>query len=259
MKAHEKAFIDVIAPIIVKKCKEHGWGIPSAIIAQACVESVKDTGLSGLASSCNNFYGMKWVEGCGTDYKAYTTREQRLDGTYYSVQAKFRKYPTIEDGIEGYFKFIEGYKRYKPVMAAKNCTEYARQLKECGWATSISYTNSILNRIKSNGLSIYDSLYGVSVQKPQTEIQKQNYEIGKVYTLNADLYIRAAANGAKVEIDDITPDAKKNAVEDPSGFAILKKGTRVTCKMVKKLTNSVWIQIPSGWICARNLTNIYVI
>lgn len=257
MKAHEKEFIDLIAPIVVNKCRVHGWGVPSAIIAQACVESVKESSLSGLATSCNNFYGMKWTESCGTDYKAYTTREQRKDGTYYTVVSKFRKYGTPEEGIEGYFRFIESYKRYKPVMAAGNSTEYARQLKLCGWATSIPYTNSILNRIKSNGLSIYDSLY--NLPNKQEAVTASDYEVGKTYTLDSDLYIRAAANGAKVEIEDITEDARKHAFEDASGHAILKKGTKVTCKMVKILTTSTWIEIPSGWICARNLTKKFII
>lgn len=258
MKAHEKTFIDTIAPIVIKKCKEHGWGVPSAIIAQACVESVKESSLSDLAAACNNFYGMKWVQGCGTDYKCYTATEQRKDGSYYMVTGtKWRKYNSVEEGIEGYFRFIESYKRYKPVIAAKNCTEYARQLKECGWATSIVYTNTILNRIKSSGLTIYDSLYGVpsNVAVPVAE----SYVVGKTYTLDSDLYVRAAANGAKVEFDDLTDNAKKNAVEDASGFAILKKGTKVTCKSIKSLTTSTWIQIPSGWICAKNSTKKFVI
>ena len=60
-------FIETIAPIVQKKCKEHGWGVPSAIIGQAGLESA--WGTSGLAKTCSNLFGMKWKEGCGTGYK----------------------------------------------------------------------------------------------------------------------------------------------------------------------------------------------
>ena len=250
MKAHEKAFVDAIAPIVIQKCIEHNWGIPSAIIGQACVESVKDKSLSGLATTCNNFYGMKWTSGCGCDYKAYSTNEQRPDGSYYTVVSKFRKYLDYESGIEGYFRFIEGYKRYKPVMSAKNYTEYATQLKLCGWATSINYTNSIINRVKANGLTVYDSMMDLPVVP--------EYVVGKTYTTYSDLNIREQPFGTKMKFECITENAKQNAKFDDFGQAILKKGTRVTCKAIKKLTNSTWILIPSGWICAVEAEKIYI-
>lgn len=254
MKAHEKALIDMIAPIVVRKCKEHGWGIPSAIIGQACVESVKENSLSGLATTCFNYFGMKWTSGCGVEYKQYTATEQRPDGSYYQVPGtKWRKYNSVEEGIEGYFKFIESYKRYKPVMAAKDYKEYATQIRLCGWATSLSYQNSILSRIQANGLRVYD---GADIV-PTTPTEE--YIIGKTYVTTSDVYIRDDADGSKVKYDHITPNAKANSFFDEYGYAILKKGSKVTVKAVKKLPKSTWVQIPSGWIIAYNMTNKYVI
>ena len=252
MKAHERTFIDAISPIVVRKCKEHGWGVPSAIIGQACVESVKSNSLSDLALTCFNYFGMKWVKDCGCDYKVYTATEQNADGTYRKESGtKWRKYNSIEDGIEGYFRFIESYKRYKPVMAAKNSTMYATQLKICGWATSINYTNSIINRVKSDNLTIYDGDVIVTIN--------EYYEVGKVYTLDVNLNIREQPFGEKMKFSCITSDAQKKAKFDDYGNAILLKGARVTCKAIKKESNSTWIMCPSGWICAEENGKKYII
>lgn len=152
-------FIKTIAPIVQKKCKEHGWGVPSAIIGQAGLESA--WGTSGLATTCYNYFGMKWKEGCGTAYKEYSTKEQRIDGTYYTVIARFRRYNSIEDGIDGYFKFIESYSRYKPVIATEpgDYRKYALNLKSCGWATSIKYAQNIILTVDRYNIARYDGKF----------------------------------------------------------------------------------------------------
>lgn len=85
-----------------------------------------------------------------------------------------------------------------------------------------------------------------------------NYVKGKTYTLKSDLYIREQPFGEKMKFGCITKNAQMNSVFDAYGHAILKTGTRVTCKDVKKLTDSTWILIPSGWICAINGKKIYI-
>lgn len=245
-------FINLIAPAVVENCQRHGWGVPSAIIAQATLESMKSTGWSGLASTCFNFWGMKWSNNCGCDYKEYTTAEQRADGSYYNIVARFRKYPTIDGiggGIDGYFRFIESYKRYAKVMTAKDYKTYAIEIRSAGWATSLSYTNNIINRVEKYNLTRFDNVAAV----PQSD-----YTIGKTYTLQSDLYIRLTPDGDKMEMKSLTSNAQINAFTDAEGYSILRKGTRVTCKGVKELEKSTWMNIPSGWICAKNSTKTFV-
>lgn len=86
-----------------------------------------------------------------------------------------------------------------------------------------------------------------------------NYVVGKAYTLNVNLNIRQDPFGTKVKFSCITDDAQKHSTFDGYGNAILQKGTRVTCKAIKKLTNSTWMLIPSGWICAIEEGKVYVI
>lgn len=87
----------------------------------------------------------------------------------------------------------------------------------------------------------------VTIAKPSVP---EGFVVGKVYTLNANMNVRKSANGEKLSYVALTPDAKKHAFRDSSWNAILCKGTRVTCKAIVKLNTSVWMQIPSGWVCA---------
>ena len=85
-----------------------------------------------------------------------------------------------------------------------------------------------------------------------------NYVKNAVYTTDVDLYIRHEPFGEKMKHSNITINAQKNSHFDDYGYAILNKGTRVTCLDVRELTDSTWILIPSGWICAVNKDKRYI-
>ena len=250
IKTNEQ-FINLIYPAVIENCKRHGWGVPSAIIAQACLESMKSTGWSGLASTCYNFWGMKWAKKYGCAYKEYKTSEQRKDGTYYVITSKFCKFPTIEGeggGIDGYFKFIEMNPRYKKVMECKDFVSYATEIKNAGWATSIKYTQNIINKVLSLNLQRFDNMVSVGA-----------YVVGNTYTTQQDLNVRREPSGDKVPYEELTDNAKEHAFIGTSGEGILKRGTKVTIKDIKTTSSCTWVQIPSGWICAKNAKNIYVL
>lgn len=87
---------------------------------------------------------------------------------------------------------------------------------------------------------------------------ESEYIIGKTYTLDANLYIRLTPNGDKLEMYSLTTNAQLNAYTDDEGYCILRKGTRVTCKSIKVIGNQVWMQIPSGWVCAKEKEKVYI-
>ena len=213
---------------------------------------MKSTGWSGLASSCFNFWGMKWAKKYGCDYKEYKTGEQKANGTYYTVTAKFCKFPSVEAGIEGYFKFIELNPRYKKVMLCKDFVSYATEIKNAGWATSIKYTQNIINKVVDLNLQKFDSMVDSSGTAPL-------YTIGATYTTQQDLNIRKSPNGESVRYGDLTDDAKKHAFVSASGSSVLKRGTRVTVKDIQNTETCIWLKIPSGWICGTNTKNIFVL
>lgn len=78
------------------------------------------------------------------------------------------------------------------------------------------------------------------------------YQVGKTYTLQSDLWVRASASGYAQPWDKLTP-AGRAACMKVTGGAIMQAGTAVTCKKVYPIaTGAVWVQIPSGWLCARD-------
>lgn len=88
------------------------------------------------------------------------------------------------------------------------------------------------------------------------------YQRGKTYTLRGNMNVRAGAGKNKrlKKVSEVTADARKHVVNpDPRAAAVLKKGTRVTCKDVIVLKNGdIWLRIPSGYICGYNGSMKYV-
>ena len=99
-----------------------------------------------------------------------------------------------------------------------------------------------------------------STQKTEQTAKKTSaptYTKGKTYAVQVDnLNVRTGAGtGYKVKSKkQLTADGQKHA----NSKGQLMKGTRVTCQGSKKVGSEVWIQIPSGWICAYTGSKYYV-
>ena len=117
------------------------------------------------------------------------------------------------------------------------------------------------NNLKSDGM------YGEETKKvlelkykehnSKSTINVPSYEVGKTYTLQAERKVRKGA-GTNYEAKKhwmLTRDGQKH---DKDGDGALDKGTKITCKAVKKVGNDVWIKTPSGWIAAIYNGKIYV-
>lgn len=93
-------------------------------------------------------------------------------------------------------------------------------------------------------------------EKPTGASQGQ-YKVGNVYTISVKSALNVRKGPGKnygvVGYSNLTSDAKKHAI----GSA-LRPGTRVTCNEVKQNDGSVWIRIPSGWVCAVDGSRVYV-
>lgn len=119
---------------------------------------------------------------------------------------------------------------------------------------------------QGNGLTA-DGLYGEKSQAKlealynkkisTTIVANQGYKVGQVYTLQAEMKVRkgAGTNYATKTHFLLTKDGQKH---DSDGDGALDKGTRVTCKAVKRVGNDTWIQTPSGWVAAIYNGTIYV-
>lgn len=148
-----KEFIEVIAKYVIKYANDYGIKVHSPIIAQAILES--GWGGSTLASKYNNFFGLK----CGGSWKGKSvnmaTKEEYTVGTLTDIRANFRVYDSIEDGVKGYFEFIN-YSRYSNLKGVTNPEEYCRLIKADGYATSSTYVTNLMRVIRDNNLTRFD-------------------------------------------------------------------------------------------------------
>ena len=149
-------FITKIAPLIQKECEKRGYKYPSAIIAQACLES--RYGDSVLSKKYHNYFGLK----CGTSWKGksvkLSTMEEYKAGELTKIQDNFRVFDSMEEGVKGYFEFIK-YKRYSNLKDATSATDYLTKLKNDGYCTSSKYVKSCTNMIDLHNLRQYDPDY----------------------------------------------------------------------------------------------------
>ena len=76
-----------------------------------------------------------------------------------------------------------------------------------------------------------------------------SYRTGTVYTLLAD-HLRVRTGPGTGYATKSRKSLTANAREHAYSNGTLKKGTRVTCKDVRKVGSDIWIKIPSGWIAA---------
>lgn len=242
-----KEFINRIAPLMVNEGKKRGYMVVSAAIAQAVIEGAAGTSL--LAKNYHNHFGLKcgqaWLK-AGKPSVNMRTKEE-YSGKLVSINDYFRVYADDQEGVKGYYDFINT-SRYANLKTASDYVEYAKLLKADGYATSSTYVNTLCSTVQKYDLQKYDSV----------KVQPERYIVGQTYTLKCDLNIRDNPDGSQLKYDNITENAKRNSVYDNYGHAILKKGTRVTCQEVVKLESSTWIRIPSGWVCGISKDRIYI-
>ena len=84
------------------------------------------------------------------------------------------------------------------------------------------------------------------------------YRVGSTYTLRANMNVRTGpgTNYVKKKRSALTANARAHCTSSSS--AVLKSGTRVTCKAVRTVGSDIWLQIPSGYVCARTSGKVYI-
>ena len=152
----KQEFIEKIAAAVIKIAPEYGIRVFSPVIAQACLES--GFGTSELATNANNFFGLKHRDGrCPSSVGIYhkVGSEQNADGSYTSSAMQWEKFNTLEDGVRGYFEFIN-VSRYSNLKGITDAYKYLETIKADGYATSLKYVENVYNTLTSNNLQKYD-------------------------------------------------------------------------------------------------------
>lgn len=84
------------------------------------------------------------------------------------------------------------------------------------------------------------------------------YKVGRTVTLQVNLNVRSGpgTNYTRKRRSQLTANGKKHALNGV--YAVYRKGTRVTIMAVRSIGADVWIKTPSGWICGKKGSRIYV-
>lgn len=149
----QKKFIQDIAGYVQKYAKAYGIKVRSPIIAQAILES--GWGESRLAAQYHNYFGLK----CGTKWIGksvnMTTQEEYEPGTLTTIKDNFRVYDSMEEGVRGYFEFIQ-LARYHNLRGITDPRTYLQTIKNDGYATSSTYVENTMKLVTQYNLTKYD-------------------------------------------------------------------------------------------------------
>lgn len=160
---NKQEFITKIAGYVKKYANSYGIKVHSPIIAQAILES--GWGESRLASQYHNYFGLK----CGTKWTGksvnMTTQEEYQPGTMTTIKDNFRVYDNMEEGVKGYFEFIQ-LARYQNLKGITDPKKYLETIKADGYATSSSYVTNTYKLIEQYKLTQYDTEGGSDMSKP---------------------------------------------------------------------------------------------
>ncbi len=162
--------------------------------------------------SGNTWSGSSWN---GNSIYTKKTQEQNKDGSYVTITADFRKYPSVEDSIADHSAYLLGAKNGSALRYAglKGCTDYkkaAQLIKNGGYATSHTYVEKLCNIIERWNLTRFDvqtgkedaspafKSYMVRVKIPDLNIRKgpgTNYAKTGIYTGIGSFTIVAESSG----------------------------------------------------------------
>lgn len=247
-------FLRMIVPIAQRQAEKHNNQIYASVcIAQAIHES--GWGTSAKMVKANALFGIKvgnsaWHFGTAWKDKAYKTgTTEYYDGkTATKIVDWFRAYDSIEDATEDYFDMLCHCKRYKPALNQSSPQKCIEAIVKGGYATGPKYARHIMDLINQNNLTQYDNGQPVA----------PSYVKGHTYKTNVNLKIRTAPDGDRVLFDDITENAKLHSFQNDDGYAVLKEGSKVTCRSIAKQGDDIWMEIPSGYVAAYYHGKIYI-
>lgn len=249
----QEEFIEKVAGYVKKYAPQYGIAVHSPIIAQAILES--GWGESTLAAKYHNYFGLK----CGSSWKGASvnmrTMEEYTVGTLTQIRDNFRVYGSVEEGIKGYFDFIQ-YPRYKNLRGITDPQKYLETIRADGYATSSSYVNNNMRLVRQYNLTRFDG--GVTMGRTA-----QDYlnvwkgwlgfsEADGRYRQIIDLYNshKPLARGYAVKYTDEWCDTTVSAAAIKAGMTDLI-GTECGCEQHVKIFKAKGIWIENGSIAPK--------
>lgn len=163
----DTSFFAKIKPMVIKDMKDTGI-LASLTAAQAFIESNK--GNSGLTQKGNNLFGIK---GAYNGQSVIMLTTEYYNGVACKVNAAFRKYPSWQESISDHSGMFNRMERYKNLRGCKDYRQACINVKNDGYATSPTYTQTLTKTIEKYHLYEWDkevlgSAYTVDTDKPNT-------------------------------------------------------------------------------------------
>ena len=171
--------------------------LPSLTIAQAILES--NWGKSMLSQRAHNYFGMK----AGSSWKGATysakTQEQTPAGKPFTINAAFRAYGSVAEGIRGYYVFLQ-YPRYQNLKGVTDYKEACRLIKADGWATDVKYADKLVSLIEKYGLTKYDEEVLFVPEKDDIKVNDKKFKM-KMIRIDGETYVKTRDLGMADEIE----------------------------------------------------------
>ena len=113
-------------------------------------------GKSKLAATYHNYFGLK----CGTKWTGksvnLSTQEEYTAGTLSTIKDNFRVFDSMEEGVKGYFEFIQLARYQKILKGITDPKTYLDTIKADGYATSSTYVQNTYALVLQYSLTQYD-------------------------------------------------------------------------------------------------------
>jgi len=192
ISASRRQFAIDIANYVRKYAPQYGIKVYSPIIAQAIHES--GWGESKLSAKYHNYFGLK----CGTKWTGksvnMSTKEEYSAGTLTTISANFRAYDNMEEGVKGYFEFIQ-LPRYSNLKGITSPRKYLETIIADGYATGNSYVDHTMNIINLYNLTQFDGVVAPATPStPSKTTTKANPIDMMIQIMDAELGYHEGAN-----------------------------------------------------------------
>lgn len=208
-------FLNKVSEVARPLIPQYGYGVLSVILAQGLLEC----GFEHIENEAtdfkfNNFFGLK----CGGSWRGRSfnsaTEEEYTEGELTKIRDNFRIFDTFEDGVKGYFDFLD-WSHYDNLKGITTPLEYVQALKDDGYATSSHYVNNIMNVIYNNNLLAYDSEQEIPV--PQEEQPEEPQEQDNIYIVQDGDTLSQIAQDKHTTVEELQ---RINNIDNPDYIQI---------------------------------------
>lgn len=142
LEGKQKEFYDKMYKSLLDEAKKAGIQNAEVIAKLGATQSALETGYGKSTAGAQNYFGIKAQKG----QESATAKTKEWDATqqkYVEVDAKFRKYGSMQESAADYIKFLQENKRYSGVLQAQSIGEAIAQQAKTGYATDPAYEKKL--------------------------------------------------------------------------------------------------------------------